>query len=589
MNSSHTDEKNLRMANPPTDNPRSFHDPRSRAAARSLSEQAGDELETFFAELQSKVDDLRSMNRKLRATIERLESSKNQAISRAETLQNINYGLELKLGRHPARADAADDSTDGFEIPVMVVDDSGRIVRFSSELTRVLELGEDDLGRRIDEIDLGPGTAELVESVRCVMDGDEPTTLELQIRDDRWFVVFVFAPEIRDVDATEIFVEFVEITVRRNIESRLRRAHSYAETIFDAFHHPLVILDSDMVIRDANVAFLAAFDYEREKIIDRCILQIDAGRWDHATLRELLRSVVSNDIVLADFEFTYKTSLPPARHFMLEANRLDDRDMILLGMKEVTEQRRTHEQLVSREAELKALNLTLEKRVKEQTSQVRSLMRALTLAEQEERRRLSLVLHDDLQQRLYGLEMVLGLVCETSEQDESARLLEQAGDILREAIDQARTLSSELSPPMVKLTDVEETFQWLKLRKKELHDLDVEIDVRDEPTIPNRALLDLIYQIVRELLFNVVKHAGVDRARLSAWQDGEEVMIRVEDEGTGFDTSVLDLDRDFAGSFGLSSIRYRLEIVGGRLLIKSKPGSGTSITLVVPVRDDDSR
>ena len=141
---------------------------------------------------------------------------------------------------------------------------------------------------------------------------------------------------------------------------------------------------------------------------------------------------------------------------------------------------------------------------------------------------------------------------------------------------------------MVKLTDVEETFRWLKLRKKELHGLDVDIEVRGELSVPNRALLDLVYQILRELLFNVVKHADVDRARLSAWQEGENVYIRVEDDGNGFDTAALSDKGDRSGSFGLASIRYRLEIVGGRLLIDSEPRHGTRITLVVPASADST-
>jgi signal transduction histidine kinase len=94
----------------------------------------------------------------------------------------------------------------------------------------------------------------------------------------------------------------------------------------------------------------------------------------------------------------------------------------------------------------------------------------------------------------------------------------------------------------------------------------------------------LVYQLVRELLYNVAKHAGTDRARVTAERAGHRVRVVVEDEGVGFDPATLE---EVAGvGLGLPSVRDRLELVGGRLDVESRPGEGTRVALEVPLRSE---
>jgi signal transduction histidine kinase len=97
----------------------------------------------------------------------------------------------------------------------------------------------------------------------------------------------------------------------------------------------------------------------------------------------------------------------------------------------------------------------------------------------------------------------------------------------------------------------------------------------------------LLYQLLRELLFNVIKHAGTGRARLTAERDGEHVRVVVEDEGTGFDPA--ELEEPQADGLGLPSVRERLELVGGQLDVASAPGQGTRVSITVPTTAGDAR
>lgn len=233
----------------------------------------------------------------------------------------------------------------------------------------------------------------------------------------------------------------------------------------------------------------------------------------------------------------------------------------LLGANyDVTPRKRTEEAL-------RRMNETLEERVEERTRQVRELSRSLALAEQEERQRIAHVLHDGLQQSLFGARVAA-----------AAGDTERVGTILDEAMEVARTLSHSLSPPFLEGEDVEDLLRWVAERHRLRYGMEVEVEAAGDVPVPDPALRVLLYQIVRELLFNVTKHAGTDRVRVVAKRADGHVRVVIEDAGVGFDPR--DLKR--STGLGLRSVRERVDLIGGRLSIASAPGAGTRITLTLP-------
>jgi signal transduction histidine kinase len=223
------------------------------------------------------------------------------------------------------------------------------------------------------------------------------------------------------------------------------------------------------------------------------------------------------------------------------------------------------------EAALRTLNETLERQVEERTERIQELSRALTLAEQRERMRIARVLHDDLQQMLVAAKMA-----------GSFGDMERLGDALDRAIRITRTLAQELSPGLLRSKDLHDLLRWLAERMYEQHELSVEIDAANI-LVPDDAVRVLLYQLVRELLFNVVKHAGTRRAHVSAGVVGGHVCLVVEDKGAGFDPSALD--GQGGTGLGLPSVRERLELVGGRLVVESAPGEGASVVIYAPLKE----
>ena len=118
---------------------------------------------------------------------------------------------------------------------------------------------------------------------------------------------------------------------------------------------------------------------------------------------------------------------------------------------------------------------------------------------------------------------------------------------------------------------------------QELHGLQVNLRVARELPLPHEVLRVLLFQIVRELLFNVVKHAGVSEATVTLRQEAAGTLeIEVADQGQGFDPAHLESAISKETGLGLGSIQNRLEFFGGGLEVLSAPGEGSSFTIVLP-------
>jgi two-component system, chemotaxis family, CheB/CheR fusion protein len=225
----------------------------------------------------------------------------------------------------------------------------------------------------------------------------------------------------------------------------------------------------------------------------------------------------------------------------------------------------------------------LEERVRQRTLTIRTLAAELILVEQREKTHLAQVLHDHLQQLLVGARFLL----ERARQDCTEcgqETLREADQILAQCLEEARTLSVELSPPILRTDGLAAALKWLGDWMRDKHGLTVEVTSATTPASLSSELSVLLYHAVRELLFNVVKHAEVKSAGVSIDCADAQLSIVVSDKGKGFDPARLQGAASSSGQFGLFWVRERLALLDGQVEIDSAPGRGSRFTLRVPLR-----
>ncbi|RJQ86137.1 MAG: response regulator [Desulfobacteraceae bacterium] len=225
------------------------------------------------------------------------------------------------------------------------------------------------------------------------------------------------------------------------------------------------------------------------------------------------------------------------------------------------------------------------RRVNEQlntrAAQLRALAGELTMAEQKERKRLVRVLHDGIQQHLAAAKMRLGYIATQVGQDGLRRLTDEVETMIGESIQMSRSLSADLCPSILHEGGLAAGLEWLARWMSEKHQLTVDLDLQKIVEPPEDVKI-LVFEAVRELLFNAVKHAQVFRAQVSLRLVEGGLQIIVSDKGQGFDACRLAPEGEIGGGFGLFSIRERIGLIGGFLQIDSAIGQGSRFTLTVP-------
>lgn len=377
-----------------------------------------------------------------------------------------------------------------------------------------------------------------------------------------------------------------DITERKRAETGLRESEAYFRMLADATPVLVWKAGTDRLCTWFNRSWL---EYTGRMLDD----ELGTGRTD---------SVHPDD--RAEFLHVYNTHFSRHEPFELEyrLRRPDgaygwilDRGVPLLtetgvfsgylgAAIDITDRKRAEEQL-------QQWTVELEKRVDERTqalvrsqARLRALASDLSRTEQQERRRLATELHDYLAQLLVVGRMKLSQARPQVRDTKTEQLLSEADEMLTQSLNYTRFLVAELSPQILYQFGLPAALKWLA-GQMNTHGLAVAIrcEIDQIPLAEENAVI--LYQSVRELLFNIVKHAGTNEATVALACNPDNLLtITVADEGFGFNpATLLETDRHHPGQFGLFNVQERVEAIGGHLDLKSAEGKGTTITLRAPI------
>jgi two-component system sensor histidine kinase UhpB len=307
--------------------------------------------------------------------------------------------------------------------------------------------------------------------------------------------------------------------------------------------------------------------YEEHEIGD------DLAEWrsrvhpdDLEPVLRLLRPDEANARPRYEYEFRFRHKDGSYRWILARASFVVDADgkhRRLMGSHvDITERKRVEQDLLQRSRQLAAL------------------ASELTMTEHRERRLLAGRLHDELQQQLVAARMQVELL----QRRDASPHLQRLHEVLTDAMNSARRITQELAPPALLRKDLGESIRWLIDDMHKRHELSIEIEAASLGKVPE-AVSVLVHSAVRELLLNVVKHAGTRAARVCVVRDGHVLTLEVSDAGVGFVPEAMHADHA-GGGFGLFSLRERTEWLGGKLAIDTAPGRGARIRLTLPLRPE---
>ncbi|MFO7890422.1 MAG: PAS domain S-box protein [bacterium] len=323
----------------------------------------------------------------------------------------------------------------------------------------------------------------------------------------------------------------------------------------------------------------------------------------HPEDREKVQSAIDRCIeVKEDYDVEHRIIWPDGSiHWLREMGNVicDEKQLAvrMLGIvQDITEQKEareilenTREQLErgvkKRTEELEKLNTILQQEIAERKNyqeQLHSLMSRMTKMEEQARRRIATGLHDRIVQSLALTKIKLEKIIDNNEDIKLKDTLEEIHQLVDQNINETRSLTFEISPPILYEMGLVSAIEWLADKMSKKHDLDITVKNDGEFTSMDDNIRNILFQTVQELLNNIQEHAGASQAEIQIAEEEDNIVIQIKDNGVGFKVSEVKPDMSRLTGFGLFNIKERLKYVKGQCRITSGKNQGTTVVIKAP-------
>jgi two-component system CheB/CheR fusion protein len=530
-------------------------------------------------------EELQSINEEYRSATEELETSKEELQSVNEELQTVNQELKNKLDEISRANSDMENLMASSAVATIFLDRELRIQRYTPSMSEVFNILSSDRSRPIGHLTHKLQYSDLVNDAQQVLRKLMPVEREVEAEDGDWFLVrhrpyrtmedkidgvvitFVNITEIKQAqESLRAMTQSLEERVLQRTEElnasneKLTQARDLFENFFDANPIPTSIarLEDGLFIK-VNDAYLQYYNLKSEDVIGKTSRDLHLPI--NPKLRPGLVARLKKERIIRDIEM--ETRLPSGELRTILASiqivTVEDTDALMLAFIDITD-RISNERLL------------------------RTAATNLSAADQLERQRISQILHDDLQQNIFAVKMQLSFLADAiaNNNPDSAKVdIQQLDQWLADAIATTRQLSIDLSPPILRGEGLAEALHWVASQMKSQYGLNVNVEPNGVQAVFHDDVRMVVFQALRELLFNIVKHSGTLEATVTLEQMDGLVNITISDSGKGFNVDELDQQ----ASSGLRKLRDRLFLVGANLKLESKPGDGTQVTIEAPLAD----
>jgi len=376
-------------------------------------------------------------------------------------------------------------------------------------------------------------------------------------------VIMSSVPLFEDGHFVGAFAMFSDITALRETEKRFRKI--FAEAAIS-----ISLVDMDGQLLDVNPAFLKMLGYEKHEVVGKSfkdLLHQEDARISARLFKELWDG--KRDSYSRENRYLHKDNRvvwgQVTMSMLRDTGGLSQFAIAMIA--DITDRKKAEED------------------IRTYQEQLQSLASLLSLTEERERRRLATDLHDHIGQALAISKIKLGVLQKSIIAEDQAKPLREVREFIEQMIQDTRSLTFELSLPVLYELGFEAAVEWYAKHVRSQHGIKVEVQKDLLPIPMDDEIKVLLFRSVRELMINIVKHAQAHHARVTIRREGGDVNIEVEDDGVGIQDVLRDLRLRSNGGFGLFSIRERLHYLGGQVQVESGNGQGTRVTLMVPLQN----
>ena len=521
------------------------------------------------------------------------KSLEQRVASRTEEWIKANETLQIKIVQHTKTEEILRKSEEKYSRLIENLQDhyffyshdtEGIFTYLSPAITNVLGYATEEFLTHYSEyMTDNPGNESALKHTALSLKGikQPPYELEIYHKDGSKHTLKIQEIPVFNNDHNVIAVEGIaeDITMRMKTEEDLKKSEaafrSLIDDVLDNSTVGIFILDANFQIAWANKALEEYFGIKRKEII---------GKDKRQTIRDKIGYIFEDQEGFTDKVFATYDNNTYAEIF--ECHVLPDgqrKDRWLLhnslpiksGLYAGGRIEHYHDITERKHVEKKSLTYQI---------QLKHLSSTLSLTEERERRHISEDLHDRIGQAMTIIKMKLEELSEPQADTNSRRVLDEARELLDNAIQDTRTLTFEISPPLLYELGFEPAVEWLIEKFMERHNIPIEYECNGGSRVLDDDVSFFLFKSVRELLFNIVKHAKANKIKVLVRREKNRIQISIEDDGVGFVFSNVQFAVNDLSGFGLFSIRERMEHFGGNFDVESKPGKGTRITLVMSLK-----
>ena len=549
-----------------------------------------DERDAANEDLTSANEEIQSSNEELQSINEELETSKEELQSSNEELNTVNEELRNRIQELGKLSDDLANLLKSASMPMLMIDNELRIRRLTTSAERLFGFQPGDIGRPIVDIQMRLSMDDLEPRIRRVLETLNPEETELQDRQGCWHVLHVRPFRTGDNRIEGAVLVLVDIDQARRARIAADSARKFTESVVESVQTPLLVLRSDLRIRIANRAFFQAYRLRPADVENRFFYEVSGQKWNLPGLQTALERLSPDLESIEPLEFEQECPGSGGRTVLIHARRIipDGENQILVLVEDITAQKRAERVLVEEQQRLRrsvqigatALHDS-EAALLRTREELRALTAGLLNTQEEERRRVSRELHDDLSQKVAKLQFDV----ETLDQQLPPDLMDVKLPLLaiRDEIgtlaNDLRRIAHQLHPATLDHLGLAAAVRTYSQEFSEREGLPVEFTARKVPARIPPEVASSLYRIVQEALRNVAKHAGKTSVEIRLTGGSKQLSLSIRDHGVGFDIH----SAQHKSGLGLIGMQERVRLVRGEFSLEAQPGRGAAIMIRVPL------